>query len=97
VSNLREVFDVSQPIEDLIRELRRGNGLMDWERQALQDILVELLRLKFKSVPSDVVKRVNSTINPDRLESWLLAAATAEKLSDVGISPRTKRAGRGHP
>ena len=52
-----------------------------------QQILLLLLRARFRRVPEGVVRRVESTTEIAQLEAWLKAFAKARKLADVSIPP----------
>ena len=52
-----------------------------------QQILLLLLRARFRRVPEGVVRRVENTTEVAQLEAWVKAFAKARKLADVSIPP----------
>ena len=51
-----------------------------------QEMLMRLLRRRFKRVPRAVEEVIRATNDTARLDAWFDDAATAQALADVGIT-----------
>jgi hypothetical protein len=79
----REVFDMGKTIAEALME----EGAAREAARSRQQILLRLLRGRFRRVPAGVVKRVENTTDVAQLDAWLDAFAKAQKLADVAIPP----------
>jgi len=77
----REVETMWRSMADVMEEKGRKKG----ELQSRQDILVRLLRQRFRRVPRSLEQVIRTTNDIARLDAWLKNFATAETLADVGI------------
>jgi hypothetical protein len=50
---------------------------------AKREILLRLLRLRFKKVPAAIEAKIQATDDAQQLDTWFDEFATARKLSDV--------------
>ena len=64
-----------------IAEELKEEGMMESRRQ----MLIRLLRKRFKNVPEEIVRTIEATQDTAALDRWLDNFATAERLADVGI------------
>jgi hypothetical protein len=79
----RELEIMTRTIADALRE----EGMRVEAVRSRQQMLAELLRLRFGRVPRAVAQRIRETDNLTRLHGWFTAAATAQSLDEVGIPP----------
>jgi hypothetical protein len=92
---LREVLLASVRTDDRRREVeamfRSGadvlieEGMQKGAIQALQESLVDLLRIKFGRVPRATEKVIRSTDDRAKLHAWVTRTPTASTLADMGI------------
>ena len=68
-----------------IAEALKEEGRQEEMAHTRQQMLLRLLRRRFKRLPKELVKTVESTQDIERLDTWLDRFATAARLDDVGI------------
>jgi hypothetical protein len=78
-----EVEMVRRMMPDIHREEGRREGLLEGTKQ----MLLEQLRLRFRSVPKEVEQAVQATQDADQVAKWLRRFATATDLDSIGIVP----------
>jgi hypothetical protein len=78
-----EVDMIRRSMADVHREEGRLEGAVA-ERKRL---LLELLRLRFKTLPVEVEQVIEATQDPDQVAEWLRRFATAKNLARIGIVP----------
>jgi hypothetical protein len=66
-------------------QLREEGGI-----EALQQILIRLLKRRFGDVPDELSSTILATKNPEQLDEWLDQVVTAQALEDVGIEVPAK-------
>jgi Putative transposase, YhgA-like len=79
----REVFDMGKTMAESLME----EGAAREAVRSRQQTLLRQLRVRFRRVPEDMVKRVENTMDVAQLDAWLDAFAKARKLADVAIPP----------
>jgi hypothetical protein len=70
--------------------VRKTMAEVEGERYTLLErkrTLLELLRLRFHSLPVEMEQTIEETQDADRLAEWLRGVVTARDLSALGISP----------
>ncbi len=85
VDRRREVEAVIRTIADELREEGMEQGLRQGGIRTRQEMLLVLLRARFKKVPKAVERTVKATDNVGRLDSWIERFANATTLDEVGI------------
>jgi hypothetical protein len=83
----REVFDMGKTIAEALKDEGRAMGKAEEAVEARRKTLLRQLRLRFKRVPEQIVRRVEATTDVTQLEAWLDGVVTARKLTDVRIPP----------
>jgi hypothetical protein len=73
----QEVIDVRKTMADVLKE----EGAL----QTLREMLLRLLRKRFREVPEGVTAAVETNTDLDCLKTWIENVTTAKKLKDVGI------------
>lgn len=85
----QEVMKMRKTGAEALMERGERKGEQEGERRAGMQIrrqtLVRLLRKRFGSVPSEVVRVVEATDDVDQLDNWLDGFATAQTLEELGI------------
>jgi hypothetical protein len=62
-----------------------GGGGDDGKVQALQKVLLHILRAKFGHLPRAIEKTITATNDVSRLQAWMDRMLRARTLSEVGI------------
>lgn len=70
---------------DVLRDEGREQGRREGEVRARQEMLLRVLRARFKKVPKAVERTVKATEEVARLDIWIERFATANTLDEVGI------------
>jgi ElaB/YqjD/DUF883 family membrane-anchored ribosome-binding protein len=83
----REVFDMAKTIAEMLKEEGEERGIQKEAIRSRQQMLLDQLRTRFKRIPGGIVKRIESTDNVEQLSVWIREFATADKLSDLSITP----------
>jgi hypothetical protein len=81
----REARAMIRTMADVHRDEGRQEGRQEGELLSKQSLLIHLLEKRFKAVPTDVVSRVRSESDTNRIDEWFDKAISADQLSDVGI------------
>ena len=85
-----EVIQMGKTIaEDLIeRGMAEGErvGELKGRLKEKQEMVVRLLKTKFKKLPAKIETLVRATTDPDRLDGWADEVVTVEKLTDMSLS-----------
>jgi hypothetical protein len=68
-----------------IAEALREEGRREGELRSRQQMLVRLLRARYKKVPKAMERTVLATEDLGRLDTWILRFATATTLDEIGI------------
>jgi predicted transposase YdaD len=76
---------IAEALRDEGRKEGRKQGRREGELRARQQMLLRLLRLRFKKLPKAVERTVLTTEDLARLETWLDRFATANTLEEIGI------------
>jgi hypothetical protein len=79
----QEVYEMGQSMAEYLKE----QGAREEAVRSRQQTLLDQLRIKFKRVPENIVRRVELTDSVEQLTAWLNAIIKAKKLADVGIPP----------
>jgi hypothetical protein len=81
----QEVQAMGQTIAEAIREEGRQEGRQQGAITALQQLLVDLLRMKFGRVPRGTERLIRTTQDVEHLRAWHLRASTAASLEEARI------------
>lgn len=81
----REVQAMMRTMADVLREEGMEQGLRQGGIRTRQEMLLVLLRARFKKVPKAVERTIKATDDIARLDSWIERFATANTLDEVGI------------
>jgi hypothetical protein len=80
----REVLNMGRTIADELRE----EGLKEGEVRALRQILIRLLRKRFRKVPQETIDTIDATEDVKQLDAWLDRFVTAQTLEQMKIGPQ---------
>lgn len=89
-ANPQEVQTMSQTIAEALIEQGQRAGVIEGALNAKRQILLTLLKAKFKRVPAAIKTQIETTENASDLDAWLLAFANADKLTDIGFNVAKK-------
>lgn len=67
------------------RRKGRQEGLQEGELQGKRESLLRLMRIRYKSLPTEMVERIEQTLSIEQLNAWLDRFVTANSLEDMGI------------
>jgi hypothetical protein len=70
-----------------LADVHRDEGRLEGALAADKRTLLNLLRLRFKSLPPQMEQTIQATNDPERLTEWLSRFATATDLDSIGIAP----------
>ncbi len=79
----REVQVMGKTMAEVVRE----EGRKEEAVRSRQDILLRLLRGRFRKVPKEVERVIRATGDVARLDGWLDVILTVDSLSDMAIVP----------
>jgi len=82
-----EVEMVRRTLADVHREEGRLKGQLEGTLAERKRTLLELLRLRFKSLTPEVELAIQATRDADQLAEWLRRVITAKDLDAIGIVP----------
>jgi hypothetical protein len=54
-----------------------------------REMLLKQLKVRFKKVPPEIEAKIQATQDTQQLDTWLVAFATARKLSDIPFDEGT--------
>jgi hypothetical protein len=79
---------MAQTIAEALLEEGAKIGREEGALAKSREILLRLLRLKFKRIPPTIRATIQATENLQKLDTWLDEFATAEKLADIHFASR---------
>lgn len=77
----QEVNAMRKTIADVLKEEGRNEGAL----KARREMLLRLLRAKFRQLPVTVIATIEACADSAQLDAWCEAILKARHLSDVGI------------
>jgi hypothetical protein len=80
-----EVEMARRTLADVHRDEGRDQGWREGTLAANKRTLVDLLRLRFETLPAETEQVIEATQDPDRLAEWLRGVVTARDLDSIGI------------
>jgi hypothetical protein len=85
-----EVDYMAQTIAEALIEEGAKKGREQGALAKSREILLRLLRLKFKRIPPTIRATINATENIQKFDAWLDELVTAEKLADMHFASRPR-------
>jgi hypothetical protein len=79
----REVFAMGKTIAEQLKEEGREEGRQQTEVRVRREVLLDLLRHKFRKVPARLVERIQTTERLADLKAWYAQALDAKTLEDL--------------
>jgi hypothetical protein len=87
----KEVKAMGRTIAEALRDEGRAEGRAAAEVQLRQQMLLRLVRVRFRKVPKAVEGIILATTDTAQLDGWLDLVVTASSLSDMGIGTASSR------
>jgi hypothetical protein len=79
----QEVYDMGKTMAEHLKEEGREEGRQQGAVQARREVLLDLLRHKFRKVPARLVERIQTTDRLADLKVWYAQALDAKTLEDL--------------
>jgi hypothetical protein len=70
-----------------LADVHRDEGRLEGALIARKQMLVDLLPLRFKSLPEEMEHTIKASQDADKLAEWLRGIITAKDLDSIGILP----------
>jgi hypothetical protein len=83
---LEEMTEMSKTFLELKMEKIEEESAAKAALNAKREVLIQMLTLKFKTVPVKIKNRIMKENEMTQIESWIENAVFAESLGDVGIA-----------
>ncbi len=81
----QEYTKMGRTIAEMYMDQGEQRGEQEWKLVNSRNILLRLLRKRFKKVPRKVEARIAATTNLQELETWIDNVIDAATLADIGI------------